>query len=174
MRDNITENWLKNNAGVTAIEFSLLAAPFMLIVIGIIELSMMYVANSMLLGGVDDVAREIRTGQLQNAPDQQQAFQDAFCQMAGIFIDCGKIQYQVETIDSFSAADMTMPKFDKDGKLVDKPFQPGAASSLVLIRVVYFYQLMTPLIGKFFSNYPGNQRLMVATVVVQNEPFTNQ
>lgn len=174
MRQKIAHSWLKNREGVTAIEFALMAAPFLLILIGIIELSMVYVTNSLLLGGVEDVARQIRTGQLQAAEDPQEAFNEAFCNMSGVLIDCNAIQYQVQTISTFSSADLSMPEFDDEGKLVDNPFDPGASGSLVMIRVFYFYELMTPLIGQFFSDYPGNRKLMIATVVIQNEPYLSQ
>jgi Flp pilus assembly protein TadG len=171
-------NWLKNREGVTAIEFSLMAAPFLLIIIGIIELSLLYVANSLLLGGVDDVARQIRTGQLQTATDPRQAFHDAFCKTSGVLIDCDKIQYEVQTIASFASADLSPPgtnDFDEHGNFKDPPpFEPGASGSLVMIRVLYFYPLVTPLIGQFFADYPGNNKLMIATIVVENEPYPTQ
>ena len=170
----IFRQWLAGDEGVTAIEFSLMATPFFFIVIGIIELSMMYVANSMLLGGVEDAARQIRTGQTQGATGEtpQQAFENSFCETSGVLLDCNNIQYEVETINDFSAADMSMPTFDKNGKLIAPPFDLGGSSSIVLVRVIYFYPLMTPLIGKFFADSPNNTKLMMATLVVQNEPYS--
>lgn len=172
---NPVGNWLRNREGVTAIEFSLMAAPFLLIVIGIIELSLVYVANSLLLGGVEDVAREVRTGQVQTATDPKQAFHDAFCKTSGILIDCDKIQYEVETIASFADANLSLPTaedFDDKGAFKNPPpFEPGSSGSLVMIRVFYFYPIVTPLIGQFFADYPGNKKLMIATIVIQNEPY---
>lgn len=166
--------WLRENEGVTAIEFSLMAVPFTFITIGIIELSLMFVANSVLLGAVEDAAREIRTGQVQQSVDETplQAFQDALCRTSGILLNCANIQYQVQKIDDFSDADMSMPQFDENGKLEQQPFDPGGSDEIELIRVVYMYPLMTPLIGQFFTDYPGNKKLLMATVVIQNEPYT--
>jgi len=171
----IVKRWLGENEGVTAIEFSLLATPFVFIAIGIIELSMMFVANSLLLGAVDDAARAIRTGQVQQASGETslQAFQNALCQTSGILLDCSQMQYQVQTIDDFSDADMSKPQVDKNGNLIAEPFDPGSSGSVVLIRVVYLYPLMTPMIGQFFSDYPGNKKMLMATVVIENEPYSD-
>ncbi len=172
---NLLLQYLRESEGVTAIEFSLMAAPFMLIVIGIIELSLVYVANSLLMGGVEDVARQIRTGQLQTADDPQQAFHDAFCKTSGILIDCNNIQYEVETIATFADADLSPPSaddFDDQGNFkTPPPFEPGSSGSLIMVRVLYFYPLVTPLIGQFFSDLPGNKKLMMGTLVFQNEPY---
>ena len=164
--------WLKGDEGVTAIEFSLLVTPFVFIAIGIIELSMLFVSDSLLLGAVEDAARKIRTGEVQQSTSETplQAFQNALCQTSGILLDCSQIQYQVEEINDFSSAEMT-PEVDEDGNLVAQPFTPGQSDEVTLIRIMYMYPLMTPLIGSFFSNYPGNKRLLMATIVLQNEPY---
>jgi Flp pilus assembly protein TadG len=170
---DIFRRWRNNNEGVTAVEFSLLAVPFIFFTIGIIELSMMYVAASMLNGAVNDAARMIRTGQVQQAQGQSSLnlFQQALCTTAGILLDCNAFQYQVEKIDSFSDADMSAPAFDKNGNLLTQPFDPGGSDDIILIRVVYLYPLMTPFIGALMADYPNNKKLLMSTIVIENEPY---
>lgn len=165
--------WQDNEDGATAVEFSLVAIPFMFTIIGIIELALMFMASSVLEGAVNDTTRLIRTGQVQNAEDAtpEEFFQQALCDSVPAFLDCREFQYQVYTLDSFSEADDTEPEFDEDGNLQDTEFDVGGSNQIVLVRVTYMYQLITPLIGDFFSDFPNNKRLIMATSVFETEPY---
>lgn len=164
--------WIKNAEGVTAIEFSLLALPFIMFVIGIIELATMFAAGFVLQGSVSDAARLIRTGQIQqsDSADPKEIFREALCKQAGILLNCDNVEFEVQTLDHFSDAD-TVPDVDESGKLTETPFETGGVSDIVLIRAIYLYPLMTPMIGQFFSDYPGNKKLLMSTVVLQTEPY---
>ncbi len=165
--------WSGAREGTTAIEFSLLAVPFVYFVVGIIELSLLFVGSSTLQGAVFDAARKIRTGQVQQAEgdDPEDVFREALCAHATLFLDCDAIQYQVEPLDSFADADDEELELDDDGNLVNQPFDPGGSGDIVMIRVVYLYPMLTPVIGEFFSDYPGNKKLITATVVIETEPY---
>ena len=43
------KNWIGNTDGATAVEFALVAAPFTFLLVGIIELSLMFAATNTLL-----------------------------------------------------------------------------------------------------------------------------
>lgn len=165
--------WLNATEGVTAVEFSLVAWPFIMIVCAIIELSLIFVAQSLINGSVSDASRLIRTGQIQQASASSQLgmFTSALCGTASVMLTCSKFQYQVQTITDFSSANLAMPATDKNGNLLSEPFDPGTANSVVLIRVVYLYPLLTPFIGVFLSDYPGNTKLLEATTVLEVEPY---
>src|SRR5580698_6774733 len=53
--------------GSTAVEFAMLALPFLGLLFGIIELGMIYLISTTLDNATTDAARQIRTGQLQLA-----------------------------------------------------------------------------------------------------------
>ena len=161
-----------NQKGTTAIEFSLLALPFCLFVIGIIELALMFASGFLLQGAVSDAARLIRTGQVQQAGggDPADMFREALCGHAVALISCDDIQFNVQTLDSFAAQGSDMV-FDEDGNLTSQDFDAGGVRDVVLIQVAYLYPLMTPMIGEFFSDYPGNKRLLTSVVVFETEPY---
>lgn len=164
------QRWCKCQQGVTAIEFALLAVPFVLIVIGIIELALVNTAGFVLQGAVSDAARLIRTGQVQQAEaDPEDMFFEALCDHAGMLLNCDNLQYTVETLDNFADADDA--DLDENGGLNNQQFDPGSARDIVLIRVVYLYPLLTPLIGEFFSDYPENTKLLMSTIVLETEPY---
>ncbi|MCB1555718.1 MAG: pilus assembly protein [Alphaproteobacteria bacterium] len=161
---------MKRHDGATAIEFAFLAIPFFLIIIGTIELSLMAASAYVLQGAVSDAARLVRTGQIQQAQaDPEGMFFEALCDHASVLLNCDNLQYSVEPLDSFANA--AQPDIDEDGNLQDAVFNPGGSKEVVLIRAAYRYSLMTPVIGSIFSDYSGNIRLLLSTIVLETEPY---
>ena len=166
--------WAKTEDATTAIEFSMLAVPFMLMVVGIIEMALLFTAGVLLQGGVGDAARLVKTGQLQamgSEDDQREAFLDAVCEQAQYLMECDDLQYQLIRLDSFN--DDTTPQVDEDGNMVDPElFDIGevTAGCTALIRITYLYPLLTPFFGDIFGNY-GRSRLLVATAAFETEPY---
>ena len=160
--------------GTTALEFSLMAWPFFLMTFGIFELSMMFAAGSLLDGSLNDAARLIKTGQLQQGdPDgAEELFQQALCAKAPVLIDCTEIRYEVISMgdgDFFDAAN-TEAQYDANGAFIPGGFTPGGVSDVVLVRAIYDYQLFTPLVAQFMTGLTGHYR-MVSTIVFQTEPY---
>lgn len=169
--------WRRDENGATAIEFALLAVPFMLMVVGIIEMSLMFLAGSLLEGAVSDASRLVRTGQLQTMgggeESQKEAFLDAVCDHAGMMLNCSNFQYQVMKIDSFN--DDIAPRFDEDGELIDKnkfDLDQISAGCIAVVRVLYYYPLLTPLFTTVFANGPNNTRMLISTTAFETEPYS--
>src|SRR5690606_2566182 len=57
----------RDERGVTAVEFGLLALPFFTIIAAILQTSLVFLADQVLESAVHDAARAIRTGQAQEA-----------------------------------------------------------------------------------------------------------
>lgn len=159
--------------GSTAIEFTLMAVPFSIIMVGMIEMGMMFTASALLEGATQDAARKVRTGQVQKESDPEEAFKTALCDHASVFFRCEDIKYEVTHLrdDSFFAAADVEAQFDKDGNLVARPFDAGIENSVTLVRVTYRYPIMTPLFGQIMSDKGDNKKLLMATVIMQNEPY---
>lgn len=166
----------KEEKGATAVEFSLVGVPFIFMIVGIVEMSLMFASQSLLEYGTSQGARIIRTGQAQLGGGES-AFRNAVCDAVSItpergFIDCDDIQYQVQILDDFSdAADEPAPEFDEDGNLEDQGFDAGGVNDVVMIRVAYRYEILTPLMSTLMTNNNDNTRLMVSTTVLQTEPY---
>lgn len=161
--------------GAVAIEFALVSFPFIFLMLGILEMSLMFGAQSVLLGATNDAARLVRTGQVQQATgDPEQLFYDLLCDKADSLLRCSDMQYEVVAIDQFSSFDQYEAQYDQDGNLISRGFVPGGVNSVNLIRVIYRYHLKTPLIGNVLSDGPNNTKLLMATVVLQAEPYDIQ
>jgi Flp pilus assembly protein TadG len=78
----------------------------------------------------------------------------------------------VRTWTSFAAINPSAP-IDDDGELDDSEFgfDAGGPSCIVLVRVFYEYDVITPVLGPGLSNMSGNRRLLNAAAAFRNEPF---
>jgi len=154
--------------GAAAIEFGMVAAPFLALVFAIMETAIVFFAGQTLETAVADSSRLIMTGQAQNQGMGQTAFKDAVCaKIYGLF-DCqAGVQIDVKTYPSFASVDLSNP-VDANGNFQNNmAFQPGVAGDIVVVRL--FYQW--PIYISLLQNMPGNKRLLVATAAFRNEPF---
>ncbi len=164
--------WFRGRDGATAIEFSLLVMPFMLITLGIIELSTMFLSASMVEGATDSAARLIRTGKIQQSTgDQEAMFRAALCAYATALVDCDDMIVEVIAIDNYS--DYTDPVFDADGTMISQGFDAGGSNSKVIVRVAYRYHMITPIVGSMINGSDGATQF-ISTIVMQSEPYEFQ
>ena len=171
---NFWGRWVRERKGTTAVEFSLVAIPFILMTVGVIEIALMFTAQSILQQATFTAARMIRTGQLQQGQmgaDPEQAFRQAVCDFAQEMIPCNEIQFTVRNLEDFSDADDLDPEFDEDGNLQDTEFDPGAENDVVMIRVVYNYLIKTPMMQPLMSTVGATRRPLISTIILQTEPY---
>ena len=165
------KKWVEKKDGVTAIEFSLLAVPFLFLMLGIIEVSLAFTAGTLLEGATSSAARLVRTGQLQQSVgDPETAFRDEFCEYATVLVNCNDVTIEVQTMPSFADYSAYQASYDADGNLDSAGFDAGGSGDTVLIRVGYSYDMITPFIGDLLTNDTGKMFFM-STVVMQVEPY---
>ena len=160
----------RNQDGTAAIEFSLMIMPYLMITLGIIEISLMYASASTLEAATGSAARLIRTGQVQSASDPETAFRDQICNQGLVFISCDDVSIDVLQMDSFADfADMAA-EFDEDGNMTSQGFDAGGSGDRVLIRTAARYSMITPFIGNLLAG-ADNSTLFMSTIVLQTEPY---
>lgn len=170
------KQWLKRrDDGTVAVEFGLLGVPFITMLIGTFELSLFFASSVVMEGATNYAARLIRTGQVQTAANPIQVFEDNLCDRVGLMIDCEDVEYEVVPVpgDNFANAGALAPTYDAAGNLVSQGFDPAGSSDVVLIRVVYRYQFLTPFMSEMImeEGSGNNSMRIVSTVVIQNEPY---
>jgi len=170
-RHLLTLRFIKAREGATAVEFALIAGPFFLLLMGLIEIALFFFASTMIETATAEAAREIRTGQVMVSGDGPGEFRNRICARAGAILDCARIQVDVRPVDSFSAAQLGA-MIDDDG--VDSSgfgFDPGGPGEIIVVRAVYEWPLIAP--GQFngLANLPGNKRLIIASAAFRNEQF---
>ncbi len=161
----------KRKEGSTAIEFAMLAVPYVMLSLGIIELSLMYTSASLLEGATDSAARLVRTGQLQQADGGEAMFRDALCNYATVLVNCEDIVVEVIPLASYN--DFSGPVYNADGEMVSQGFDAGGSNDRMLIRTSYRFEMMTPLVGPLLNGEDG-ATTFISTIVLQTEPYEFQ
>jgi Flp pilus assembly protein TadG len=153
--------------GAAAIEFAMVAGPFLLLMFAIMETALVFFAGQALETAVADSGRLIMTGQAQTQGFDQAAFKnDACARVFGLF-DCPGIYVDVKTYSNFSNVNMT-PPLDGGGNFQpNMSYQPGGPGDIVVVRL--FYQW--PIYVSLLQNMAGNKRLLIATAAFRNEPY---
>lgn len=170
-RPLLTLRFIKAREGATAVEFALIAGPFFLLLIGLIEIALFFFASTMIETATTEAAREIRTGEVMVAGDGPGEFRNRICARAGAILDCTRIQVDVRRVTSFSAAQLGALVGEGGVDSSGFGFDPGGPGEIVVVRAVYEWPLIAP--GQFngLANLPGNKRLIVASAVFRNEQF---
>ena len=162
----------RREEGVTAVEFALVAPVFLFLVFAILETSLMYVVATVMQGEVALATREIRTGQLQAGEDALGTFTENLCSNLSNVLDCDNIIIDVRTFDDFG--EMEVDTFvDEDGNASGNEFDPGGASEIVLVRIAYQYNIITPYLDKFLPTDASGNLMLFAGTAFKNEPFQN-
>jgi Flp pilus assembly protein TadG len=164
--------FVRQRDGAAAVEFGLVAAPFLGLVFAIIETSLVFFAGQTLETAVSDSSRLIMTGQAQNQSFDATAFKNAVCsKIYGLFNCQGGLIVDVQKFSSFST--MTNPSpVDANGNFSLTPnYNPGGPGDIVLVRLFYQWPVYVSILG--LSNVNGGYRLLSATAAFRNEPYAN-
>src|SRR5713101_2408882 len=157
---------VRRQDGSAAVEFGLVAAPFLALVFAIMETSVIFFAGQALETAVADSSRLIMTGQAQtqNPPMSADDFKAAVCaKIYGLF-DCQNTLYvDVQTFTSFDNMTLNNP-VDAQGNYQNLKYQPGVPGSIVVVRLFYQWPVYVSLLDlkSSLSNVAGGKRLLAA------------
>jgi len=129
----------------------------------------MVFASSVIEGATKEVSRQIRTGQIQGSADPLATFQAELCDALLNVINCADVRFHVQTFSSFGAVSMPI-EVDDDGEIINTSFVPGGSSAVTVVRSMYRWDFVTPLISEVIPAGVGGH-LIVSTVAFQNEPY---
>ena len=165
--------FLADRNGATAVEFGLVAAPFIALLVAIIQSFLIIFAQQLLQTVVTQSSRLILTGQVQAQNLSQTDFNKKVCAQVAILFNCSGLMVDVETYTSFSAADTSMPPltFDAQGNVTNTwAYNPGGPGQIVIVKVMYLWPVFGGPLGLNLSNGPNGYRQIIATSAFQNEP----
>jgi Flp pilus assembly protein TadG len=169
MPRRVARRFVHQQDGTAAVEFAMVAVPFLALIFAILETSLFLFANQILEGAVSDAGRLIMTGQAQTAGFSQTAFLNAVCaRLSGMF-NCNAITMNVQTFSNFTS--ISTPPPITNGKLDNTKvgYNPGTAGSIVAVALYYQWPIYVSLLDQL-ANFGGG-RLMVATSVFRVEPY---
>jgi Flp pilus assembly protein TadG len=171
----LVARFARARGGASAVEFAIIATPFFMLVFGIVELGLLFMAGTTIEAATLDASRAIRTGQLQQSGNNTAAaFKTSVCNnMVWISgADCtSNVVVDVRTFADFAAISLAPPVTGNALDPTKTTFNSGGACSIVLVRVFYPYTLMAPLYEPGMPNLGPTQRLITATVAFRNEDY---
>ena len=162
-----------DQSGATAVEFSLVALPFIAIMFAIIETALTFFAGQALETAVSNSARLIRTGQAQEQSFDAAEFKDKICDQVFELFNCeAGLRLDVRKFSSFDTIDLSWP-LNPDGTLKTDGyvFEPGNGGDIVVVRAFYEWPVIVNQLGTNLSNVGSGKHLLAATAAFRNEPF---
>ncbi len=172
--------------GATAVEFAMLGIPFVMLLLGIVELSTLFFVKSTLQHAVAESSRQVRTGEFQAAGGGASEFKTLVCSnMAGVG-KCSNLRVDVISTATGKFTNLVLPqspppctgsKAQIDACEAADPVMPADTyvntngGDVVIVRVQYVYHLATPSFLTRLANAPGNTHVITETTAFKNEPF---
>jgi Flp pilus assembly protein TadG len=173
--------FIRDSKGATAVEFALIAAPFLAIIVALIQTFLVFFAQSVLENAVRQSSRQILTGQVQtqDASLSQTAAMAAFhqivCNNSAVLFTCTGLMVDVQVANNWSSANTGMPTltYDSNGNVANTwQFNPGNAGDVVVVRVMYLWPSFFGKIAFNLANQANGSREIMASAAFQNEPAT--
>ena len=168
----------RDQAGAYAVEFAMLAAPFLGLLFAVFETGIGILTAASLETAVANASRQLYTGQFQtasanaglNASQLADKFKTLVCNEITALFDCkSMLQIDVRTFDSFPNAAVPSPV--KDGRFDSSGFGYGPAGpdQMVVVRAALEYPVLVPITQ--FGDLANGNRLVMASAAFRTEPY---
>src|SRR6185312_8641372 len=106
----LARRFVRQQDGAVAVEFSLVAIPFLGLTFAILETALVFFAGQTLETAVTDSARLIMTGQAQDKAWTKDDFKTEVCgRIHGLFDCAGGVYVDVKTFDNFASINNDLP-----------------------------------------------------------------
>ena len=165
--------FVADRQGATAVEFALVATPFIGLLVGIIQTFLVFFAQQLLETSVKQSSRLILTGQAQAQSLSPSQFASVVCSNLPILFNCAGLMIDVQVAGSWSSASAAAPTltFDANGNVTNAwQFNVGNPGDIVIVRVMYLWPVFA---APLMANLSDANRLIMASSAFQNEAYIN-
>jgi Flp pilus assembly protein TadG len=156
--------------GSASVEFALIAAPFLALLLAIFETALLFLTQQALQTGTAQAARLIMTGQAQTQNMTAAQFKQLVCNDSTTLINCGSLYVNVQKFATFSSISTLNPVQNGAFNPALLNYNVGGAGDIELVQVFYEWPIYVGPLGFNLSNMNGNIHLLVATAAFRNEP----
>lgn len=166
--------------GATAVEFALVATPFLALLVAILQTVLVFFAQRILDEVTEEASRYIMTGQAQTGGVTQSGFANYLCTSAntsslvGALFTCSNIMINVQNYAAFASASTTTPTltFNPNGTVSNNwSYNTGNAGDIVVVQVMYQWPVVLGPLSFNLGNLSNGNRLLISTAVFKNEPY---
>ena len=173
MQGRMARRFVRRQDGAAAVEFALVAAPFLALTFAILETAFVFFASQTLEAATADSARLIMTGQAQTAGFSASDFKTQVCARVYGLFDCANgITINVQTYSSFSGINTASPIVNGQFDTTNMGYNPGNnPGDIVVVTLYYQWPVYVTMLGNNLANLSGGKRLLAATAVLRVEPY---
>lgn len=174
--------------GSAAVDFAIIGPALVVMMVGILEVAMLMMTQTLLQSAVADAARAGLTGQPGDGLTRAELVRLAAERVGGNLIDPGRLALETLVYQSFTSIGEPEPFTDVNSNGVHDAGEPftdvngngswdsdqgqsglGGPNDIVLYRITYAWQPMTPFLRGLL---PGDGTVeLSASFAVRNEPF---
>jgi Flp pilus assembly protein TadG len=167
----VFRNFIGNRKGSTAIEFAILALPFLVLIFAIIELAIMYFVDSALDAAMHSAVRQVRVGTAKTAAWDITKFKTAVCSELSYSFSC-KSNLKVRSTVITNMNSVTKISGISGGTLnVTEDFNIGGSGDYVLIQVFLPWDPVMKLYAFSSGRLSDGRYVLGAAELFKNEPF---
>jgi Flp pilus assembly protein TadG len=168
----IARRFVRQHDGAAAVEFALVAAPFLALLFAIMETAFVFFASQTLEATVADASRLILTGQAQTNGYSQADFKTAVCARVYGLFDCANgMSVDVQSYTSFSSVNHTAPVTNGVFDTTQMKYSLCGPGTIQVVTLYYQWPIYVSMFSNNLANLNGNKRLLIATAVFRNEPY---
>lgn len=166
--------------GASAVEFAFVAAPFLALLVAILQTGLVFFAGRVLDEVTEEASRYIMTGQAQLSGMTQAQFTTYVCTgsntstLVTALFNCNGFMINVQNYGDFASANTTTPTltFNGNGGVANAwNYDPGNPGDIVVVQIMYQWPVLLGPLGFNLSNLANGNRLLVSTAVFKNEPY---
>ena len=181
-RETALRRFFKSTDGAAAVEFAMVAAPFIFVLGCICETGLMLFSEYVLQNSVQDAARLVRTGQTSKGDGTvtlaASDFKTKLCTQVSIIIDCAnKVTVYVNSASTFASLRSTVGNPvnigpNAAGAAYRATYNPGGQLKAAAVVASYDWKFTFPFMS-FLSNLPSKtSRRIYGIAIFRNEPFS--
>lgn len=161
--------------GTAAVELSLVALPFLALIIAALQIGLIFFSQSALEVATEKSSRLVLTGSQQSQGVTQQQFLATVCAKLPVILNnCSNLMVDAQVYTSFSSSNTSTPTitYNANGTVSNTwQYNIGGPNDIVVLRVMYLLPVVSGPLGFNLVNTSSSSRLLMATAVFKNEPY---
>lgn len=172
----------RDTRGTTAIEFGVVAAPFLLFCGAILGYGIYFFTATALEFSVETASRKIRTGQSTSSGITREQFKKEICEATGAasFIDCSRVKVHIQSaqawagispIPCLSSGSLAASGGSDTDAISGAGGAAGGRSQAVLVTVCYEWKLAQAMPFLMLSNMGNGSAVIQAVATFRSEPY---
>lgn len=164
-----------SRGGTTAVEFALIAPPFLAVLIAILQMTSFLFAQQALQTATAAAGRLILTGQVQNANLTQTLFKtNDVCPLLPALFTCSNLYVNVQSYNDFGAASTTIPSLSisSSGTVSSSgAYSLGGPGEVMVLQLVYPWKIITGPLGALLPNFSNGYSEIMGITAFRVEPY---